>query len=99
MADGTAKPIAEIVVGDRVEAATPDTPAVADRAEAVTHLHVNHDYALADLTVTDAAGHQDVLHTTGDHPIWDASPTSGRLRRPSAPATSSRPQGLCKIWI
>lgn len=71
MADGSAKPIGTVKVGDHVKAADPATAASGSRP--VTMLHSNADVYLADVTVHDEAGHEAVVHTTENHPFWDLS--------------------------
>ncbi|AEV88895.1 matrix-binding protein [Actinoplanes sp. SE50] len=74
LADGRTEPISEIGIGDRVLATDPITGAT--RAEPVTALHRNYDTALVDLAVADRAGHRSVVHTTEEHPFWDATTRS-----------------------
>jgi RHS repeat-associated protein len=71
MADGSTKPIGSIAVGDRVESGDPASTGT--QAETVTVLHDDLDSDLADLTVADAAGHAATIHTTQNHPFWDAT--------------------------
>ena len=71
MADGTAKPIKDVRIGDNVAATDPTTGKTSGKA--VTALHDNLDTDLADVTITDASRHHSVLHTTQNHPFWDAS--------------------------
>ncbi|NJC69862.1 hypothetical protein HC031_09040 [Planosporangium thailandense] len=83
MADGTTKPIKDIQIGDRVQATDPTTQTT--HGEEVTQLHLNHDADLADVTVAAADGTQAVLHTTQNHPFWDATTqqwTSAATLRP-----------------
>lgn len=71
MADGSAKPIGEVVLGDEVKATDPVTGEVS--AKPVTRLHENMDHDLADVTVRDVeSGDATVLHTTQHHPFWNA---------------------------
>jgi len=71
MADGTTKPIKSVAVGDRVLASDP----VGGRTEgkAVTLLHDNLDTDLADLVLVDDHGTLATVHTTQNHPFWDAT--------------------------
>ncbi|GAA1311628.1 type IV secretion protein Rhs [Planotetraspora silvatica] len=70
MADGKTKPIADINVGDHVEAADPDT-GHHQGPHTVTATIVNHDYDLIDLDVRQADGRVTTVHTTSKHPFWD----------------------------
>jgi hypothetical protein len=71
MADGTTKPIKDVKLGDEVTSTDPETGETT--AEPVTQLHVNQDTDLTDVTVQDeATGTRAVLHTTSNHPFWDA---------------------------
>ncbi|MEU4337361.1 polymorphic toxin-type HINT domain-containing protein [Micromonospora lupini] len=71
MADGSERPIADIVVGDKVLAHDPETGVTS--AQTVEQLHVNQDEALTDLSVRDKDGGFSVLKTTQHHPFWSAS--------------------------
>jgi hypothetical protein len=71
MANGTTKPIKDVQVGDKVQATDPTSQTT--NGEPVTQLHLNRDTDLADVTVTDSKGQQAVLHTTQNHPFWDAT--------------------------
>ncbi|WP_157545302.1 polymorphic toxin type 30 domain-containing protein [Hamadaea tsunoensis] len=71
MADGSTKPIGEVKVGDKVLATDPGTGENAPKS--VTQLHLNHDWDLADVTVKNLkSGQTTVLHTTWNHPFWNA---------------------------
>jgi RHS repeat-associated protein len=70
MADHTTKPIKDIKVGDKVIATDPTTGETT--TETVTQLHDNQDTDLTDLTIT-ADGHTNIIHTTTQHPFWDAT--------------------------
>ncbi|GAA2833239.1 RHS repeat-associated core domain-containing protein [Kitasatospora paracochleata] len=70
--NGETKPIGDITVGDRVEAADPTTGEHVGGRE-VTALHVNHDDDLIDLTIGTPDGKSGVIHTTSKHPFWDDS--------------------------
>ncbi|MEV7417950.1 ricin-type beta-trefoil lectin domain protein [Streptomyces sp. NPDC089919] len=72
MDGGTAKPIAEITAGDKVEAADPDTGEDAG-ARTVEATWAHDDDDLVDLTVEVAPGDTETLHTTSKHPFWDAT--------------------------
>ncbi len=75
MADGTTKPIKDVVVGDGVVSTDPVTGAVSH--EPVTELHINHDTDLTDVTVHNIRTGQDtVVHATAHHPFWDTSTSS-----------------------
>ncbi|MEU9130709.1 polymorphic toxin-type HINT domain-containing protein [Kitasatospora sp. NPDC048540] len=70
MADGSAKPIGDLSVGDQVEAA--DQHDVGTQgAQPVTAKLVHSDEDLIDVTVKDVAGTDVTLHTTARHPFWD----------------------------
>jgi RHS repeat-associated protein len=71
MADGTTKPIKEVKVGDRVLATDPETGHT--EAKPVTILHINIDTDLTDVTIAVADGGTAVLHTTAEHPFWNAT--------------------------
>jgi RHS repeat-associated protein len=83
LADHTSKPIKDIHTAadpgpgprpgasDTVESTDPTTHTT--NGEPVTHLHRNTDTQLADLTVIDPAGHRATIHTTSNHPFWDAT--------------------------
>ncbi|MFB9238417.1 DNRLRE domain-containing protein [Plantactinospora siamensis] len=70
MADGSTKAIKDVKVGDKVRAADPETGEAA--GEPVTKLHNNHDTDFTDVTVATAQGWK-VIHTTQEHPFWDAA--------------------------
>ncbi|MEV8094372.1 polymorphic toxin-type HINT domain-containing protein [Kitasatospora sp. NPDC085879] len=70
MGDGSAKPIADVTVGDKVQAADPDTGAV-QGPELVTATWLNHDNDLVDVTLQTADGTSQIVHTTANHPFWD----------------------------
>ena len=71
MADGSAKPIGEVELGDEVLATEPETGETA--AKPVSVLHHHQDTELTDVTVTDEAGNASVLETTANHPFWNAT--------------------------
>jgi RHS repeat-associated protein len=71
MADGTTKPIKDIKIGDNVLATNPETGHTAPKP--VTVLHLNLETNLTDLTITLADGTTAVLHTTTEHPFWNAT--------------------------
>ncbi|MDQ7905799.1 polymorphic toxin-type HINT domain-containing protein [Phytohabitans sp. ZYX-F-186] len=76
MADGSAKPIEDIGLGDEVAATDPETGVTGPRQ--VTRLHINLDSDLTDVTVRASdTGETTTLETTQHHPFWDA--TDGRL--------------------
>ena len=66
LADGTAKPISEIEVGDKVLATDPETGEQGPHV--VTHVWV-HDDVLIDLVLQGGL----VVTTTEDHPFWNAT--------------------------
>jgi RHS repeat-associated protein len=72
LGDGTTKPIGELKPGDVVRAADPAT-AKSQGGRPVAAVLVHTDEDLVDLTVEDATGLRSVVHTTADHPFWDAS--------------------------
>ncbi|WP_345509684.1 polymorphic toxin-type HINT domain-containing protein [Phytohabitans houttuyneae] len=74
MADGSAKPIEDIVLGDEVAATDPQSGVSGPRQ--VTRLHINLDTDLTNVTVRASTGQTTVLETTEHHPFWDA--TDGR---------------------
>jgi RHS repeat-associated protein len=69
MGDGSTKKIADIEVGDKVQATDP----ISGRTEAreVTATYVNDDHKFTDLTVRNPDGKRAVVHTTQEHPFWD----------------------------
>lgn len=71
LADGSTKPIKDLVVGDRVAATDPVTGV--SRGEEVVATHVNTDRKLTNLTVVDRQGRRSTLQTTENHPFWDAA--------------------------
>jgi RHS repeat-associated protein len=72
MADGQTKPIDKLHIGDSVKSTDPTTTdAVVNRP--VTALHDDLDTDMADVTIIDAAGKIAVIHTTQNHPFWDAT--------------------------
>ncbi|MEW2519175.1 polymorphic toxin-type HINT domain-containing protein [Actinacidiphila alni] len=72
LADGTSKPIGKLKSGDKVAAADPDTGKY-EGGRTVTATMINHDDNLLDVTVQTSPGHTSVLHTTTEHPFWDAT--------------------------
>ncbi|WP_127504075.1 polymorphic toxin-type HINT domain-containing protein [Actinoplanes solisilvae] len=68
LANGAAKPISEIQVGDKVLATDLDTDTT--EAKTVEVLFDNLDTNLVDLVVS-VDGHQSIVHTTANHPFWD----------------------------
>ncbi|MDX2675924.1 polymorphic toxin-type HINT domain-containing protein [Streptomyces sp. NY05-11A] len=72
MEDGTGKPIGEVTAGDKVEAADPDNGKdEGSRTVVATWAHDDND--LIDLTVEVSPGDAETLHTTSEHPFWDAT--------------------------
>ncbi|MCZ4119248.1 polymorphic toxin-type HINT domain-containing protein [Streptomyces sp. H39-S7] len=70
MDQGQTKPIGDITVGDKVEAADPDTGKHAG-PHTVTATIINYDTDLLDVTVRGEDGKPATLHTTSKHPFWD----------------------------
>jgi hypothetical protein len=71
LANGRTKAIRDVDIGDVVVATDPGKSRTAGKA--VTRLHDNLDTELADLTVVDHRGVRSTLHTTQNHPFWDAT--------------------------
>lgn len=72
MADGSAKPIAEIVEGEKVTTTDPETGQTS--AKAVVDTHINIDTALTDLVVqTEGSQEPTTLKTTQHHPFWNGT--------------------------
>jgi RHS repeat-associated protein len=72
MADGTEKRIEDVKVGDLVLTTDPETGLTVARR--VTHLHLNQDWDLAEVTVYDTdTGDTTTLRTTWYHPFWNAT--------------------------
>jgi RHS repeat-associated protein len=86
MADGSAKKIKDIDLGEQVIATDPVTGETS--AQPVTALHENTDLELTDVTVTplpsqppaegdpSPPGPAATLHTTAHHPFWDVTTSS-----------------------
>jgi RHS repeat-associated protein len=80
MADGSTKPIGEIEVGQEVLATDPVTGQTSPQE--VTLLHLNLDEKLTDITLGEGEGDRSTrgptstLHTTQNHPFWDATTKS-----------------------
>jgi hypothetical protein len=70
--NGTTKPIADVTVGDIVQDADPAT-GKHTASHKVTATWINHDSDLLDVTVQQADGKPATLHTTANHPFWDAT--------------------------
>ncbi|MGW7099672.1 ricin-type beta-trefoil lectin domain protein [Streptomyces sp. NPDC054838] len=69
---GGTKPIAEVVPGDAVEAADPDSGQDAGgRTVVATWAHDDSD--LVDVVVELSPGDVEAVHTTSEHPFWDAT--------------------------
>jgi hypothetical protein len=68
LANGTSKPIDQIHPGDKVKTTDPATGRTSDQT--VTHVWINHDTDLLDITVR-VGGVTSVIHATAHHPIWD----------------------------
>ena len=73
LADGSTKPIGEVVPGDAVVATNPQSGVTT--AETVEKVHDNADFDLTDLEVL-VNGQAETIETTWTHPFWDA--TDGR---------------------
>jgi RHS repeat-associated protein len=71
LADGTTKPIDKIKPGDKVTATDPSTATTTPGQ--ITALHINEDTDLTDLTIQTGSGQSATLHTTQNHPFWDAT--------------------------
>jgi RHS repeat-associated protein len=70
MADGTTQPIGDLRPGDHVLSTDPTTAGTSSRQ--VTATHINRDGDLLDVTVSTGIGRA-ILHTTQNHPFWDAT--------------------------
>jgi hypothetical protein len=68
LADGSVKPIDQVVAGDVVVATDPQTGRT--ETKSVMQTHVNNDTDLADLTIGLSDGSVSTLHTTSNHPFW-----------------------------
>ncbi|MFI8348508.1 polymorphic toxin-type HINT domain-containing protein [Streptomyces sp. NPDC085596] len=92
IANGKTKPIGDIKPGDKVEAADSKT-GKHQGTRTVTHVWINHDHDLLDLTVRTKNGHTATLHTTANHPFWDDTTHSwvpaGKLRHGDALNTAT----------
>jgi Pretoxin HINT domain len=69
--NGHTKPIKDIATGDTVTATDPTSGSTS--AKTVTALHVNSGSDLADVTVQTPDAGRAVIHTTQNHPFWDAT--------------------------
>jgi hypothetical protein len=72
LADGKSKAIKDVEKGDVVEAADPRT-GHDQGPQRVTATMVHRDDNLVDLTIRTSDGRLSVLHTTTEHPFWDAT--------------------------
>lgn len=92
MAHGKVKLISKIKVGDKVEAAAPET-GKHQGTRTVQHVWVNHDHDLLDLTIRTKNGHTTTLRTTANHPFWDDTTgtwvSAGALRHGDALNTAA----------
>ncbi|MFI9274555.1 polymorphic toxin-type HINT domain-containing protein [Kitasatospora sp. NPDC052896] len=70
MANGSGKPIDDLIPGDQVEAADP-TNGHDTGARTVTDTWINHDDDLVDLELKLKNGTTETVHTTSNHPFWD----------------------------
>ena len=68
LADGRAKAISQVRLGDAVRSTDPTTGRTT--AHRVTHLFRHDDTDLADVTVLDDHGHREVVRMTAHHPFW-----------------------------
>ncbi|MFE2719241.1 polymorphic toxin-type HINT domain-containing protein [Streptomyces mirabilis] len=72
MAKGKTKPIGKIKTGDKVEAADPTTGK--DKgSRTVQHVWINHDNDLLDAAINTGHGRTEIIHTTSNHPFYDAT--------------------------
>ncbi|MFJ9809408.1 ricin-type beta-trefoil lectin domain protein [Streptomyces sp. NPDC101158] len=72
MDDGSSKPIVDVTAGDKVEAADPNTGE--DKGGRIVVATLAHDDSdLVDLSVRLPAGDTETIHTTSEHPFWDAT--------------------------
>jgi hypothetical protein len=72
MADGSTKPIGHVQAGDKVASADPGTGKFVG-PKTVTATLVKHDTDLADVTVRGEDGEKSTIHTTTNHPFYDAT--------------------------
>ncbi|MEU2776800.1 polymorphic toxin-type HINT domain-containing protein [Streptomyces sp. NPDC007162] len=72
MAKGRTKPIGKIKPGDKVESADPTT-AKDKGARTVQHVWINHDNDLLDVIINTGHGRTEIIHTTSNHPFYDAT--------------------------
>jgi RHS repeat-associated protein len=71
MADGSAKPIEQVRIGDRVRTAAPDSATVL--LHVVTAIHVTDtDRAFDDVVIATSAGPRTIV-ATAHHPFWDVT--------------------------
>lgn len=71
MAYGSAKPIADVAVGDQVANARPESPA-GEQHPVDAVIVTDDDTEFADLTVATPGG-PETIRTTAHHPFWDAT--------------------------
>jgi RHS repeat-associated protein len=71
MADGSTKKIKDVKQGDAVLTTDPDTGETS--SEKVTAQHDKLDHAFTDIEVKGAGGKIYTIHTTANHPFWDAT--------------------------
>ncbi|WP_155373687.1 RHS repeat-associated core domain-containing protein [Catellatospora vulcania] len=64
MADGSVQPIEDVEIGDEVLATDPETGE--DTSQEITHLHLNYDVDLTDLTVSTVAPEGSAPHSDGE---------------------------------
>ncbi len=69
MADGTARPIEQIRIGDRVLATDPQTGETGPRLVDAT-IYTPDDREFVDLVVTDGTGNSGSITATAHHPFW-----------------------------
>jgi RHS repeat-associated protein len=72
LAHGKTKPIGQLQIGDKVEAADPQT-GQDEGPQTVSATLVNRDHDLVDVTVRGEDGKPSTIHTTSKHPFWDAT--------------------------
>lgn len=71
MADGSAKPIEDVVAGDRIANAAPESP-VAQQHAVDAVVVTDDDTEFTDVTVATPGG-PETIKTTAHHPFWDAT--------------------------
>jgi Pretoxin HINT domain/Short repeats of unknown function/The BURPS668_1122 family of deaminases len=97
MADGSARRISAIKVGDPVLATDPATGRTT--GEAVTRVWRHRDRALTDLTVADGAGATATIRTTPTHPFWSASARAWVDAADVAPGSRLGGRGIARATV